>query len=370
MKTLSLLIKPASGLCNMRCSYCFYTDVASRRETASYGLMSAETVRRILRSVSTELSAGDRLTIAFQGGEPTLAGIDFYLDFFRTADTLLRGVRIEYVFQTNALLLDESWCALFRERGVLVGISLDGPAENHNALRPDADGKGTYSRVRRSMQLLRQYGVSFNVLVVLSARLARHPVSVWNWLRREEIAYVQFIPCLEKLDGAGTAPDALTPSRFRDFYVQLFPLWKRSMSAGVFTSVKLFDDLINLYLGGRATACGISGACTVQYVVEANGDVFPCDFYVLDRYRMGSLLTAAPSALYPAAAPFLTDGRAYVQEPPCRGCRYEKSCAGGCKRQRDSMYVENGVCQYAALLDELLDPLLRFAREYLAARRG
>ena len=111
----------------------------------------------------------------------------------------------------------------------------------------------------------------------------------------------------------------------------------------------------------------MTGACSAQYIVEANGDVFPCDFYVLDRYRMGSLLSAPPSAMLPNAEAFLKDGRDYAKAPPCAGCRYEKSCGGGCKRFHDSMYLENGVCRYAELLDEILILLLSFAQSWLSA---
>ncbi len=111
----------------------------------------------------------------------------------------------------------------------------------------------------------------------------------------------------------------------------------------------------------------MTGACGVQYAVESNGDVFPCDFYVLDQYKMGSLLSAKPSSLAAAASAFLTDGREYARKPPCRGCRYEMSCGGGCKRMRDSVYIENGVCRYAELLDDILLPLLGFAQKWLSA---
>ncbi len=229
MKELSLLLKPASSLCNMRCAYCFYADVAAKREIRSYGIMGRETVRRLLCSLRAELSPGDRLTIAFQGGEPTLAGIGFFRDFFRMADELLPDVRLDWSFQTNGLLLDDEYCALFRERSVLVGLSLDGPAGTHNAQRPDASGKGSYPRAHAAMELLRRHGVDFNILTVLTAETARRPSTVWCWLIKEKIRYVQFIPCLDALDADEPSPCALTPSGFRDFYRGLFPLWKRGM---------------------------------------------------------------------------------------------------------------------------------------------
>ena len=116
------------------------------------------------------------------------------------ADEILQGIQIRYSFQTNGFLLDDEWCRLFREHRVLVGLSLDGPAGTHNAQRPDASGRGSYNRVHASLDLLRRHGVEFNVLTVLTAESARHPAAIWNWLVREKIRFVQFIPCLDELE--------------------------------------------------------------------------------------------------------------------------------------------------------------------------
>ncbi|MBR0081821.1 MAG: radical SAM protein [Clostridia bacterium] len=369
MKQLSMLLKPASGLCNMRCSYCFYADVAAHRETRSYGVMTPETARAILQSAAKDLTAGDELTVAFQGGEPTLAGIDFFRSFFADAEELLPGVRLRYAFQTNGLLLDAAWCELFLRYDVLVGVSIDGSAPLHNGCRTDAAGKGTYARVLRSAEMLQKAGVPFNVLTVLTNELARHPAVVWKWIEAEGFSHVQFIPCLDALDAADPSPYALTPARFLSFYRGLFPLWQAAMQKGRYISVKLFDDLVNLYLRREATACGITGRCAVQFIVEANGDAFPCDFYVLDAYRMGSLARETPSALLQKGAPFLRAGREYADRPPCLGCRYRSTCGGGCKRLKDAMCFENGVCRYAELLDEILLPLLETTRAFLAQNR-
>ena len=177
MKELSLLIKPVSGLCNMRCIYCFYADVADRRQIRSYGRMSRDTVKGILHSLCGDLSQGDVLGIAFQGGEPTLAGIDFYRDFFAAADEWLPDIAVRWSFQTNGLLLNTEWCRLFRERKVLVGLSVDGPPGTHNAQRPDLAGKGSYQRVHAAMELLRRSGVEYNILTVLTTETARHPAA-------------------------------------------------------------------------------------------------------------------------------------------------------------------------------------------------
>lgn len=363
MKELSFLIKPASSMCNMRCRYCFYADVSKRRERASYGLMTYNTAKRLIAAAAADAHPGDRLTFAFQGGEPTLAGLDFYRCFFRTAQELLPRNSVCFSLQTNGLILDEAWCALLRENDVLVGLSVDGGPQLHNAYRLDATGRGTYDRIHTAMKLMKQYGVRYNILCVLTAQAARHPAAIWNWLKKEDVEYVQFIPCLDGLEPCGGAPWALPPSRLRSFYRQLFPLWRRRLEEGPFISVKLFDDLIAQYLLGQVTACGMSGHCTVQYVIEANGDVFPCDFYVLDEYRMGSILDSRPSELYLNGQAFLARGQGCMEKEPCRSCSYRGVCGGGCKRQRDSMYIEKGICHYAMLLDEILQPLLAFAAQ-------
>ena len=368
MKHLSLLLKPASSLCNMHCAYCFYADVAENRVVPSYGLMTDETARGILSSAARDLAPGDELTIAFQGGEPTLAGIGFFRRFFDMADEILPEVRLHWAFQTNGLLLDEEWCALFKERNVLVGISIDGNAPMHNQNRVDMAKKGTYNRVRIAMEMLRKADVPFNVLTVLTPAMARHPQTVWNWLLAEKIGYVQFIPCLDALNTEAPSPYALTPGDFKAFYQGLFPLWERALDEGKYVSVKFFEDLVNLYLGRRATACGITGNCAVQYVIEANGDAFPCDFYVLDAYRMGSLIAESPSELFANGQQFLRDGRGYEEEAPCLGCRYRRTCGGGCKRMKDSMYIEGGICRYQELLDEILGPLVEAARRFILKR--
>jgi len=352
----------------MRCRYCFYADVADSRAIRSYGIMSLETAEKILNSVRADMSPGDRLSIAFQGGEPTLAGIDFFSGFFSLADRILKGIRVSYAFQTNGLLLNEAWCRLLKERHVLTGLSMDGPPDIHNSQRPDAASKGSYNRILASMNLLRRHGVMFNVLIVLTSSAARHPDSMWNWILKENIKYVQFIPCLDGLETNNDSCFSLSPSEFRDFYLRIFSLWERAVRNGQFISIKLYDDLVNLFLAGNTTACGISGKCTVQYIVEANGDVFPCDFYVLDQYKMGSIILNRPSELKSAGTFFLDEMRGYTRSSPCISCSYYSACGGGCKRMKNNMYFENGKCCYAELLDVILHPLLSLAEKIIHER--
>lgn len=347
----------------MRCSYCFYADITRRRSMPSYGCMSQETARAIVDSVCSDLQPGDRLTLAFQGGEPTLAGVSFFEDLCRYVKEEHASIHVEYALQTNGLILNEDWLPLLKNYPFLVGLSIDAGAHDEN--RKDAQGAGTLKRILQSKKMLEQHQIPYNVLTVLTNGLARHPRQVWSFLVKESIDFVQFIPCLDELEHGEKSKYALKPERFYQFYRDLFPLWAKSMQQGKYISVKLFDDLANLYLRGIRTACGISGECGVQFVVEGDGSVFPCDFYMLDEFYMGNLAQEPPHQLYERGVPFLTFARGYEHDEPCASCRYRSACGGGCKRMRESQYLQGQICWYQRLLDEILQPLLQIAQHFV-----
>lgn len=368
MKQISVMLKPASGMCNMRCAYCFYADVLSHREISNYGKMSLATAHSIIDHVYEDLTRGDQATFAFQGGEPTLAGLDFFRDFFSYASESSSGIRTEFALQTNGFLFDEAWCELLKKYPVLVGLSIDGYKQLHDSYRRDTRDGETFGRIMQSKRLLEAHKIDYNVLTVLTGQTARHPQKIWNFIVKNKIDYIQFIPCLDDLDAEKRSAYALTPERFYRFYAALFPLWARQLQQGEYISIKFFDDLVNYYVKGLPTACGINGRCNVQCVCEGDGSMFPCDFYMLDQFRMGSLAEEPLSILREKGRAFLGDGRDYAGQPPCRDCKYFNTCRGGCKRMKDSMYIENGFCWYEKLLDEILQPLMRIGRYYGGAQ--
>ncbi len=367
MKQVSVMIKPASGLCNYRCQYCFYADVASLREVKSYGVMTTETTKGVLQNLFCDLSDGDTLAVAFQGGEPTLAGLGYFTEFARLAKRLRPGVRVSYALQTNGSQLDEAWCRFLKQHHFLVGLSLDGYAEAHNRYRVDENGAGTYAQVLHAKKLLENAGVEYNVLCTLTNELARHPQKIWNTLLQLKIKYVQFTPCLGRLEEGQQDEWALTPQRFAAFYQSIFALWKAEVEKGNYISVKLFDDIVNLLLRHEVTACGLHGYCQLQYIVEADGGAYPCDFYVLDRYYGGNL---ARQPLHEIAEQLKNTGflQSRAELPaPCAGCRYFALCHGGCKRLQQAMYVDDdGYCGYRQLLDTIGQPLCDIGSRLLA----
>ena len=361
MKRIAVMIKPASSLCNMRCRYCFYGDEANVRETPSFGVMREETANAVLENLFCDLDAGDALSICFQGGEPTLAGLPFFEAFTERARTLANGrVSLSFQIQTNGLLLDDKWCAFLRRERFLVGLSLDGPKEYHDRNRIDAAEKGTYLRVVEAKERLTAHGVDWNALAVLTDALARHPAKLWSFLLTQGISYLQLIPCLGPLDEAA-AETTLTAARYARFYAELYDLWERAFLEGKYVSIKLFDDFLNLLSRGEVNACGLLGSCQRQFVIEADGGVYPCDFYCLDSYRVGSFADSPLLELYEAEGmrAFAAENR---RPASCMDCPYERICGGGCRRMRQGVYADkNGVCGHRMLLERIYPRLVRLA---------
>ena len=358
------MLKPASGHCNMLCTYCFYRDLISSCPTQECDMMTAEVSHKIINNVFSDLSSGDKVTFAFQGGEPTLAGLDFFEDFFTYARKIQNGIHVEYALQTNGMSIDDNWCSVFRKYSVLIGLSLDGYSQLHDANRKDAQGKETYKHIMRAKMKFDKHNIPYNILSVLTNQAARYPQKIWKFILQENIEYIQFIPCLDKLNYEILSPYALRPERFYNFYSNFFSLWVRHFQSGRYVSVKLFDDLINLYVRGFASACGMNGKCAIQFVAESDGMVYPCDFYVQDEYCMGSLAEQRPSDLFINGETFIKHKQPHLYSQPCIDCKYKTSCAGGCKRMKDFVYISKGICWYSKLLDEILPSLLQIGRLY------
>ena len=370
MKRLSLLIKPASSLCNMRCRYCFYHDISRHREIPSYGIMSRETTEKIIGNIHRDLDEGDEITIAFQGGEPAMAGLPWFENFVASMGQKQK-VKIIYALQTNGLLIDEAWAEFLGKNGFLTGLSIDANAGLHNSIRLDTRGRGTFERCLKTKALLDKHKVEYNILCVLTNELASDPDKVWRFILSEEIRFIQFIPCLEGFDEKGASPFALRPARFASFYVRLFYRWAKELEKGSYYSIKLFDDTASFFFRGIPSSCGIDGRCRPQYVVEADAGVYPCDFYALDEHNAGKLTDHTLRELFesPVMQAFLLEKR--TLPPICQSCQYLKYCNGGCRRMNRAMYFGNvgtisqgAICGYKMFLDKCLKPLEYSIRFY------
>jgi len=376
MKQLSVMLKPTSSRCDMGCAYCFYADVAASRKEAFKGMMSRETVSALIRNIFVCLEKGDSITFAFQGGEPRLAGLDFFTFFTEeVAKIAVSGVKTEYAIQTNGLGISDEWCKFFLQNNFLVGLSIDGGEALHDTHRKDLHGNGTHSRVMATKQSFDKFAVPYNVLCVLTYKASVQAVKIWDFVIKEKIKFVQFIPCLEPLESTNPAAErtgyvplaynqniSLTADGFYRFYSVIFPLWKREALRDNFVQVRLFEDLALMFLSGHGMTCGVAGRCQPQIVVEADGSVYPCDFYVLDEYKSGELTrqtlrevfeaTVSGTFMHPRELP-----------PECQCCTYVQWCHGGCKRMNKAVYGKR--CGMKAFLEKYLDELLTVYRRLI-----
>lgn len=366
MKSLNIMLKPASALCNLRCKYCFYADVSDMREVKSYGMMSEETMTKILSNLQKDLEPGDHLHMAFQGGEPMLAGLSFYKKLVAHIKEWDKNVNVSYALQTNGVLLDDEWCQFLKENNFLVGISLDILPDCHDQVRVDAQGKGTYKEVTEAILCLKKHKVEFNVLCTLTGAIARYPKQVWNRIQNLGIEYIQFTPCLSELEGEMSSPYALTPKRFAAFYIQLFRLWFDEFKKGRYRSIKFLDDCVNLMMYGRPTSCGMNGVCQPQLVVEADGTTYPCDFYCLDEFRLGNLKETGALALLQSEQVKAFLNRPHTMPKLCGECGYQRFCGGNCKRMQKEICCSalDSYCGYREFLDVCGKDLQELARRY------
>ncbi len=354
MGNVSVMVKPASSACNLRCRYCFYADVAASREVAGHGVMKTETAELLAQRVAEACGFTGDAYISFQGGEPTVAGLDWFQRFAALMDAY-PSITPHWSIQTNATLLDEAWCAFLAERNFLVGVSLDGPRANMDHFRFDATSEGAYARVIRGIELLEKAGVEFNILTVVTRQLAQKPKQLMQFYLQHDFADVQLIPCLPPLDGSDDGM-SLRPQDYRSFYLGFFRAWKKAFESKRLIRVNLFENLLGMLEGYAPYQCGMLGRCTVQYVIESNGDVYPCDFYCLDQYRLGNLADASLHELSTSSG-----AQAFLDEQdcrrgPCATCRFARICNGGCRRQNVCYLTENS-CAYQAVLAEVLPTL-------------
>lgn len=330
MRPFSLLIKPASGDCNLRCGYCFYLP---RREL--FGGGAHRMSREMLETVTRRYLACPMPvhTFGWQGGEPTLMGLDFFRDAVRMQEANARsGMTVANALQTNGTLLDDDWGVFLREKRFLTGISIDGPARLHDRSRLHAGGGGSHREVLRGLGILQRHRAECNVLTLVSAANQDHPVEIYRYLRELGLRFHQYIECVE-FDAAGRRrPYALAPGKWGEFLCRLFDEWYVSDTRTI--SIRLFDSIVSRLATGAPTLCAMSGDCRGYFVVEHNGDVFPCDFHVRPELRLGNVADVDFAQLVDAGLYRDFGAGKRPDDPACGSCRFLALCMGDCPKNR------------------------------------
>ncbi|AKF08654.1 Putative arylsulfatase regulatory protein [Sandaracinus amylolyticus] len=361
MTAYHLLAKPTGAICNLDCDYCFFLSKEELYPGSTFR-MSEETLSEYLRQY-LESQIGPDIQIAWQGGEPTLMGLEFFRRSVALAEKHRRvGTRVTYSIQTNGTLLDDEWCRFLRQHRVLVGLSLDGPRDLHDAYRHDKGGHPTFDKVMRALRLLQAHEVDVNVLTSVHAANAEHPLEVYRFLRDEAgVRFIQTIPIVERddsapHDGSRVTSRSVTGAQYGEFLTAIFDEWVERDVGEVF--VQMFDVALASWFGEPHGLCVHSETCGAALAMEHNGDLYSCDHFVEAEHLLGNIHRRHMSSLASSEAQ-MAFGRAKRESLPrqCRQCDVRFACHGGCPKDRilESADGEPG-------LNYLCDGYLRFFR--------
>ena len=339
MADLSLLIKPSSSLCNLRCSYCFYYDEAKNRETESYGFMKEEILEEVIKKAAQYCKG--TCNIVFQGGEPTLRGLDFFKEVVRLQKKYeTKEVKFTNGIQTNGTKLTKDWISFLKENHFLVGISLDGIEFTHDMFRKDASGKGTFEQVVKAIKMLEEEGVDYNILTVVTSTVVKKISHIYSFYKEMGFEYLQFIPCLNPLGKEEEKYEySLTPQGYGKFLKSLFDLWYQDLERGKVVHIQLFEEYIRMLFRQPPGLCGMAGFCTPQHIIEADGEVYPCDFYVLDEYKLGNIARNSFEEINEVRSILGFIEESLEIPKKCEACKYYPLCRGGCKRYRKEHHM-------------------------------
>lgn len=385
-----VLAKPIGPICNLDCKYCFYLEKEVLYPQAEKWAMREDVLENYIRQY---IEAHDTPTVnfAWQGGEPTLLGVDFFKKIVALEQRYANGKQITNGLQTNGVLLDDAWAGFLAENRFLVGVSIDGPRELHDAYRVDKGGRATFDRVMRGIGVLKQHKVEFNTLTTVHRANAEHPLAVYRFLKEQGSGYMQFIPIVERIanrktveglqlispdfeDSAQVAPWSVGASQFGRFLCAIFDEWVRADVGRCF--VQIFDESLQMWAGMESSLCVFRRRCGSALAVEHGGDLYSCDHFVYPEHKLGNLMNA-PLAEMVASEQQQKFGAAKEEALPryCRECDVRFACNGECPKHRfmktpDGESGLNYLCSGYKMFFRHIDPYMRFMASELAHRRA
>jgi uncharacterized protein len=358
---IHVVAKPIGPPCNLNCEYCFYLEKQALFGEGEQYRMSND----VLRVFVTNYIASQPTPVVefvWQGGEPTLLGVDFFKRVVEFQKPFAGTKTITNSLQTNGTLLTDEWGRFLKKHNFMVGISLDGPKEVHDRYRRDRKGKGSFDQVMRGLRLLQKHKVDYNVLACVARETAKHPIRVYHFLKNEGVEFIQFTPVVERIPDACSArhglhlagpatldkeehqtevtPWTVIPEEYGDFLIAVYEEWVRHDVGKVF--VMNFEWALNAWIGNASPVCIHAKQCGRCVVMEHNGDVYACDHCVYPEYKLGNI---AAESLVQMAERSCQSGFGVTKETAlpgwCRECEVKAACHGGCPKHRFAVTYSN-----------------------------
>jgi serine-type anaerobic sulfatase-maturating enzyme len=338
MFSFSLMAKPMGAICNLNCKYCFYTPKKELYPNMPLG-MSDEVLENYTRQYIEAMKIPE-ITFAWQGGEPTLMGVEFFKKAIKYQEKYKKpGTRIYNTIQTNGILLDDEWCEFFRENNFLVGISIDGPQEHHDVYRKDKKGNPTFNRVMYGIRLMKKHRVKFNILATVNRMNADHPLEVYRFFRDDVgTQYIQFIPIVEVVskdsdDIFQVSDESVLPEQYGKFLTTIFDEWIKNDVGKVF--VQIFDATLASWVGYPQSVCIFAPTCGTAMIIEHNGDVYACDHFVDPEHLLGNIMDTKLEELVASSKQFqFGQDKKNKISPQCLKCNFKNTCWGACPKHR------------------------------------
>jgi len=392
-RSFHVMAKPYGPICNLACRYCFYREKERLFAADQTYRMSDEVLTEFVRQYIASQDTPE-IAFAWQGGEPTMMGLEFFQRVVDLQREHADGKRIANSIQTNGILLDEGWCAFFAEHDFLVGLSIDGPAELHDAYRVDRGDGPTHAAVVRAAEALVTHGVRFNTLTSVARRNSEHPLEVYRFLKEIGSEFIQFIPIVERApdqraaelglslaappdparaDDALVTPWSVRPERYGEFLVEIFEEWVGKDVGRVF--VQLFDVALGAWTGQPGALCVFAESCGNALIIEHDGGVYACDHYVYPQYLLGNIRESSLEELAHSPSQ-LEFGTAKSDTLPayCRECDFRFACHGDCPKHRFATTPDGEpglsyLCPAYKRFFDHVDPYMRTMAQLLAAGR-
>jgi uncharacterized protein len=384
-----VLAKPIGPICNLDCKYCFYLEKEALYPQVSKWAMPDDVLESYIRQY-IESHDTPQVSFAWQGGEPTLLGVDYFRRVIALQKQYANGKRIANAFQTNGVLLNDEWAEFFRENEFLIGVSIDGPRELHDAYRVDKGGQPSFDRVMRGIETLKGHDVEFNTLTTVHRANAESPLEVYRFLKESGSGYMQFIPIVERIStqttseglslvspdfsgAANVAPWSVGPRQFGRFLCSIFDEWVRRDVGRCF--IQLFDVSLEMWAGQESSLCVFRRTCGASLAIEHSGDLYSCDHFVYPQNRLGNIMESPLKTLVESAQQHQF-GEAKESALPkyCRECDVRFACNGECPKHRftstpDGEAGLNYLCAGYKMFFHHVDPHMRFMAAELASKR-